>query len=334
MLRSVKVHDTERVRYTKVLHRLCIVGLGLMGGAVGIAARKSGVATRVLGVADKSETIDAARAIGAVDEATLNLRDGVKDADLVVLAVPVSMIPDVANAVIPACREGTIITDIGSSKAAVVAAVEHLVAQHKNGVLFVGSHPIAGSEKNGIESAGEVNLQGAPCVLTPTPNTDHEAYRRVDDFWKALGLKTSRLSPDDHDAVLARSSHLPHILSYALLNVQTERSLSLSGSGLRDMARLAGSDVALWTDIIAQNAGDVNKVLRECIVQLQELAQELEQLAQPGTPTAEAARERIFRFLADARQRYDKRYAPEEPAEPEAEPAGENIRSRDTQIML
>lgn len=307
-----------------------------MGGAVGMAARRSGVATRVTGVGDKPETIAAARALGAVDEATLDLREGVKDADLVVLAVPVSMIPEIASAVIPLCQEGCVITDLGSSKAAVVAAVDQLAAKAKNGVHFVGSHPIAGSEKNGIEAAGEVNLQGAPCVLTPTPTTDHEAYRRVDDFWKALGMKTMRLSAEEHDAVLARSSHLPHILSYALVNLQTERSLTLSGSGLRDMSRLSGSDVALWTDIVTQNAHEISKLLKECVQELGELAEEIEQLSHPGTPAAEAARERLFRFFADAKQRHDKRYAQAAPAEPdvdEEEKSPESIRSRDTQIM-
>lgn len=297
-----------------VLHRVCIVGLGLMGGAVGMATRKSGAATRVLGVGDCPETIEKARALGAVDESTLDLREGVRDADLVVLAVPLRMIPDVARSVLPHCRQGTIITDLGSSKAAVVAAVDDLIARTKAPVYFVGSHPIAGSEKTGIEAAGEVRLEGASCVLTPTPATDHEAYRKVDEFWKALGLKTMRLPPDEHDAVLVRSSHLPHLLSFALVGAQTSRSLQLSGPGLRDMTRLAGSAPELWTEIFAQNGVELTKVLSEFGRELLRLAGEIEALSQTGTPAAEAARERVFRYLADARTRHDERYkqAPKE----------------------
>lgn len=304
-----------------------------MGGAVGMAARRVAAATRVTGVADRPETIQIAKSMGAVDEATMDLREGVRDADLVILAVPVSMIPEVAAAVIPSCHEGTILTDLGSSKLAVVGAVEQILQKSKAAVHFVGSHPIAGSEKNGIECANAVNLNGAACVLTPTPSTDHEAYRRVDDFWKALGMKTMRLSPDEHDAVLARSSHLPHLLSYALMNLQNNRSLSLSGTGLRDMARLSGSDVALWTDILVQNNHEVSKVLREYILELQEIAEEIEQLAQPGTPAAEAARERLFRFLADAKESHREHYSAEEKDEPADAMTDETLRSRDTQII-
>jgi len=298
-----------------------------MGGAIGMAARKVGAATRVLGVADHLATIEKARLLGAVDDATMDLREGVRDADLVILALPVCMIPEVVQAVLPMCREGTIITDTGSTKAAVVPAVEKLIAQFKAPVYFVGSHPIAGSAKSGIEAAGEVQLVGAPCALTSTANTDGESYHRVDEFWKALGMKTLRLSPEDHDAVLARSSHLPHLLAFALMGMQTERSLQLSGPGLCDMVRLAGSDVRMWTDIFTQNAAEVVHVLKEYIHDLQEIETVLELLTRTGTPGAESARERMFRVLADARQRHDKRFAEESapPASHQSDP--------DTQVL-
>ncbi|MCZ7649407.1 MAG: prephenate dehydrogenase [Planctomycetota bacterium] len=314
-----------------MVHRLCIVGLGLMGGAVGLTARRRGAATRIVGVGDRSETIEQARRMGAVDDATVDLREGVRDADLVVLAVPVRLIPDAARSVLAACRPQTIVTDLGSSKAGVVAAVEALIAQTKAQAFFVGSHPIAGSEKSGIESAGEVRLEGAACVLTPTPATDNESYRTVDEFWKALGMKTHRLSPEDHDAMLARSSHLPHLLSYALIHAQSGRSLQLAGPGLRDMTRLSGSDVRLWVDIMQQNAGELARVMKEFAAEMQHLAQEVEMLAMAGTPGAESARERLFRYLADAKQRHDEQFAAA-PA-PSEEPKDENLRSKDTQVV-
>ena len=291
-----------------VVHRLCIVGLGMMGGAIGLQARRLGVATRVIGVADSKDTIEKARLKGAVDDATLDIREGVHDADLVILCVPVRTILDAAAAVIPACREGTIVTDIGSSKNYIVKQIETFLHKNKSKVLFVGSHPVTGSEKKGIDASEQILFNNAPCVITPTQHTDIEAYRKVDEFWKALGLKTSRLPPDEHDAVLARSSHLPHILSAALVSVQTDKSLDISGPGLRDMARLAGSDPAMWTDIAEQNATEVARALKELGQEIVRLSQEVEMLAMHGTPGAEAARERIFRFLADARQRHDKRY--------------------------
>lgn len=286
----------------------------MMGGAIGMAARKTGAAARVVGAADSNDTIERARLKGAIDDASLDLRAAVQNADLVILCVPVRTILDAAAAVIPVCREGAIVTDIGSSKGVIVHEVEALIHRTKSKAFFVGSHPIAGSEKKGVDAADAVDLNGAPCVITPTQQTDIEAYRKVEEFWKALGLKTYRMQPDEHDAVLARSSHLPHILAAALISLQTDKSLEISGPGLRDTTRLAGSDPAMWTDIADQNAFEVSKALKELGQEVLSLANEVEMLSRHGTPGAEAARERLFRFLADARQRHDKRFA-EKPKE-------------------
>ena len=269
-----------------VVHRLCIVGLGMMGGAIGMATRRTGSAARVVGVADSQATIESARMKGAVDDATVSLRDAVQDADLVILCVPVRTILDAAAAVIPVCREGTIVTDIGSSKLVIVKQVEALIHKLKSKVHFVGSHPVTGSEKRGIDALEHVTLEGAPCVITPTQHTDIESYRKVEEFWKSIGLRTLRLSPEEHDTVLARSSHLPHILAAALVNVQSDRSLDISGPGLRDMTRLAGSDPAMWTDIAEQNAHEVAKALRELGQEVLRVAQEVEMLEALGTPGA------------------------------------------------
>lgn len=303
-----------------MFRRLCIVGLGLMGGAVGLAARKNGAGLRVVGVTGQPQSMDKARLLGAVDEATLDLQAGVRDADLVMFCLPVRLIPIMAQSALPALSRGTVLTDVGSTKRGLVAALERLIQSQKAPVHFVGSHPLAGSEKTGLEAAPSVHLEGATCILTPTPATDNEAYHRVDDFWKSLGMKTVRLPPEEHDAVLARSSHLPHLLASALVNAQSDRSLSLSGPGLRDMTRLAGSDIALWTDIFAQNAAEVGRVAKKLGEEVLRLAEELEALAAEGTPGAEAARERLFRYLADARQRHDARFIapPDQPA-----PAGD-----------
>jgi prephenate dehydrogenase len=282
----------------------------MMGGAIGLQARRMGVASRVIGVADNNETMERARQKGAVDEATLDLRQAVLDADLVILCVPVRTILDAAASVLPVCRDGTIVTDIGSSKGVIVQQLESFISKQKIKAHFVGSHPITGSEKKGIEAADQVILQGALCVMTPTQQTDIDSYRKVDEFWKALGLKTTRLSPEEHDAVLARSSHLPHLLAAALIALQSDKSLEVSGPGLKDMSRLAGGDPSMWTDITEQNAYEVARALKELGLEITRLGEEVEMLSMRGTPGAEAARERLFRFLADARQRFDKRYAP------------------------
>ena len=296
-----------------------------MGGAIGLAARRTGAANRVVGAADNAETIERARLKGAVDDASVDLRAAVQNADLIILCVPVRTILDAAAAVIPACREGAVITDIGSSKGVIVRDIEALIHKSKAKVSFVGSHPIAGSEKKGIDAADQVQLEHAPCVVTPTQQTDIEAYRKVDEFWKALGLKTYRMPPDEHDAVLARSSHLPHILAAALIDIQTDRSIEISGPGLRDTTRLAGSDPTMWTDIAEQNATEIAKALKELGQEILNLANEVDMLSRHGTPGSEAARERLFRFLADARMRHDKRFIdkPREQAKADAAEAAE-----------
>src|SRR5579862_8374504 len=142
-----------------------------MGGAIGMAARRKGSASRVIGVADSRDTIDKAMAKGAVDDATLDLRGAVADSDLVILCVPVRSIMAAAQAVLPACRDGAIVTDIGSSKAIIVRDIENLIHKTKSKVHFVGSHPVTGSEKKGIDASEHVNIDGAPCVITPTQHT-------------------------------------------------------------------------------------------------------------------------------------------------------------------
>lgn len=303
-----------------MIHRLSIVGLGMMGGAIAMGARRTGAASRIIGVAHNENTVQNAKQSGVVDEATLDLRLGVSDADLVILCVPVRTILDAAATVVPACREGTVITDVGSTKTVIVREIEALIARTKAKVFFVGSHPVTGSEKKGFHAAETVRLDNATCVLTPTPRTDNEAFKKVDEFWKTLGLKTLRLAPEEHDAVLARSSHLPHLLAAVLVDLQTDRSLEICGPGLRDMTRLAASNPAMWTDIAEQNSSEICKALKELGQDAMRLSEDVEALAAHGSPGAAAARERLFRFLADARQRHEKRFeTPPKPVKPESD---------------
>jgi prephenate dehydrogenase len=280
----------------------------MLGGAIAMAARRTGAAGRILGVANKDSTAQNARQSGAVDETTLDLRVGVGDADLVVLCVPVRTILDVAATVVPACRDSTVITDIGSTKSMIVREMEALIARTKSKSFFVGSHPLTGSEKKGFGAAETVRFDGATCVLTPTPRTDTEAYKKVEEFWKTLGLKTMRLAPEEHDAVLARSSHLPHLLAAVLITLQTDRSLDICGPALRDMTRLAASNPAMWTDIAEQNSPEICRALKELGQEAFRLAEDVEALAARASPGAESARERLFRFLADASQRHSEHF--------------------------
>src|SRR5690606_30291992 len=171
----------------------------------------------------------------------------------------------------PALRQGAIVTDVGSTKRSVVQAGEQLLPA---GVHFVGSHPMAGSEKRGVEFARTDLLQGAMCILTPTPRTDAEALSCVKAFWESLGMRTCAMPAEEHDRRLADVSHLPHAVAAALMLMQEEASLQLAGKGFLDTTRIAGGDGALWRDIFLDN----RDIVRECLARMRDWMHRLVEL--------------------------------------------------------
>lgn len=269
-----------------------------------MAVRRRGAADYVVGVTARAQTLEKAKEAGAIDEGTLDPCVGVAEADLIIISVPGRLQEEITRTVLPACRDGALLTDVASTKAVHVEATEKAVAELNPKVRFVGSHPLAGSEQRGIEAAPLLRLDNAWCVLTPRSSGEQEACRELEEFWRALGMRTKRLSPEEHDEILARSSHLPHLLSTVLIALQDNRSLELSGSGLQDTTRLAGGDPDLWTDICMKNWSALSRALTKCGEELTELAATTAAFSRPGTPEAEAARERLFRSLADSKDLY------------------------------
>ena len=232
------------------LHVLTIVGVGLIGGSIGLAARRRGLVPRVRGVGRNQASLDRARALGAIDETFLDLDRAVAGADLVVFCTPVDRIAAQALEAAPHCSPGAVLTDAGSTKATIIHAVEGKLPA---GVTFVGSHPLAGSEKRGPEAA-DVNLfQDRWTVLTPTETTDSAALGRVAAFWHGLGSRTRIMSPEDHDRALALTSHLPHLVASALAGLLPNEWRELTASGFRDTTRTAAGDPALWSAIFDHN---------------------------------------------------------------------------------
>ena len=171
-----------------------------------------------------------------------------------ILATPVGLFENLLREIAPALSDGAIVTDVGSTKRSIVAAAEAILPKKAR---FVGSHPMAGSEKRGVEFARADLFDNATCLLTPTAHTDPQATRFVEQFWVELGMKTVRLSPVDHDQRLADISHLPHALAAALVLMQEEAALSLCGKGFLDTTRIAGGDGGLWRDIFLDNADNL-----------------------------------------------------------------------------
>jgi prephenate dehydrogenase len=236
------------------IQTLTIVGVGLIGGSIGLAAKRRGMADRVLGVGHQRPALEQAVDRGAVDEAFLDPAEAVRRADVVVFCTPVDQIAAQVLAAGADCSPGALLTDAGSTKAEIVGAVD---GQLPAGVAFVGGHPLAGSEKRGAEHADAGLFQGRVTVLTPTARTDPAALERAAAFWRALGARVRLMSPDDHDRAVALTSHLPHLVAAALAGLLPPELHDLTASGFRDTTRVAAGDSALWTAIFVQNRGPV-----------------------------------------------------------------------------
>lgn len=230
--------------------RLSILGVGLLGGSLGLAVKSRVKGCVVAGYGHRRETLDTALNCAAIDEGYDRPQEAVRGADLVVLCTPVGLLEPMLREIAPALAPNTIVTDVGSTKRTVVAAGERYLS---TGATFVGSHPMAGSEKRGVLYARADLFEGARCIITPTERTQPQALAHVEGFWKTVGMRTTRLSPAEHDQLVAEVSHLPHAVAAALVALQDERALPLAGNGFMDMTRIAAGDGGLWRDIFADN---------------------------------------------------------------------------------
>ena len=236
-----------------LFERAAIVGVGLIGGSLALAARKAGLIGTVVGVGRGEANLATARERGIVDRTTHEL-SAIGPTDLVVLAVPLRSTEPVARALLPYLKPGTVVTDVGSVKAPIVAKLDALCAP---ATPFVGAHPIAGSEQAGAAAADAELFRGARCVLTPTVNTDVHALERVEALWRGVGALVERMTPEAHDRALAWTSHLVHVVAYALAQAIDATDPALfryAGPSLRDATRVAGSAPALWAEILLTNA--------------------------------------------------------------------------------
>jgi prephenate dehydrogenase len=239
---------------------VAIVGVGLMGGSLGLALRDRGLAREVIGVGRRAASLRRARHCGAVTRTTTRLDRAVVDADLVVVCTPVADVVDHVCEAARHCRPDTLLTDVGSTKEWIV---RELSARLPAGPVFVGSHPLAGSEKTGPEHARPDLFEGRVTVVTPSRQTDPESVQRVESFWAALGSQVVRMTPRAHDQVLARVSHLPHLIAAALAAATSLEDLPLVAGGWKDTTRVAAGDPRLWVPILGTNRDQVLKSLAQ-----------------------------------------------------------------------
>lgn len=245
-----------------MFRKVTVIGIGLLGGSLAMAIKKNHLAREVVGVSRRQAALQYALKNKIIDHGSSNIVKSVENADLVVLATPIQTILTLITTLGAHLKRGCIVTDVGSTKATIVQAAQKHFPNH---VLFVGSHPLAGSEKKGIEFSTASLFEQSHCLLTPTDKTNKGALDKVSEFWTRAGAKIKTISPDEHDTIVAYTSHVPHLLAYGLMDAIPSDYLPFGATGLRDTTRIASSNPELWADICMQNAKNMTKSLDDII---------------------------------------------------------------------
>jgi prephenate dehydrogenase len=283
------------VRWKKV----SLIGVGLLGGSLGLALRKGGLSEKVVGFVRRPGSIRECERVGAVEKATLNLEEAVLGADLIVLCTPIAQMRPLVDRMFEAIGPGTVITDVGSVKACIVRDLEPIATRAQ--AFFIGSHPMAGAEKMGVASARADLFEKAVCVVTQTRRSNPTALKKVENLWKAIGCRVILLEAEMHDALVSRSSHLPHLVAATLVNrvldpKAPKQQADLCANGFRDTTRIASGSPEMWRDIAMANRKHIGESLTQLIRDLQKV-QRLISKADMGS---------IERFLTFAKLRRDK----------------------------
>jgi prephenate dehydrogenase len=279
-------------------NNISVIGAGLLGGSIALAVKHRGLATKVTAFVRSDSTLKLCKRLEIADVVTQDLKTAVENSELVILCTPLSQMTELAGQMQPFLKSGTIVTDVGSVKGCVVTELEPIL--RKGGVEFVGSHPMAGSEKTGASSARANLFHNAICLVTPSARSSAKAVAEVEGFWKALGGSPIRMSPDAHDDLVSRSSHLPHVVAaeianYVLSPVHPKEQALVCANGFRDTTRIASGSPEMWRDIALANRKNLSRVLGVFIEDLQEFQLALER------KDVEAIEE----FFAKAKQRRD-----------------------------
>lgn len=275
----------------KPWNTVAIVGVGLIGGSIGLALRRRGLAQEVFGIGRRRESLVLAEQIGAVTQTSLDPAAAAA-AELIVVCTPVGRIAADVLAAAQHCKPGTLMTDAGSTKSEIVAAIDGKLPV---GVTYLGSHPLAGSEKSGAAAADGELFAGRTVVMTPTEYSRHDDLQALTGFWESLGARVTVMTPQDHDRALASTSHLPHLVAAALASATAPADLALSAGGWADTTRIAAGDPELWTQIFLSNQRHLLAALDKC----QDAMDALRVALQRGDSDL------LRKLLADAKQRRD-----------------------------
>ena len=262
-----------------MIERLCVIGVGLIGGSLARAVREAGFCQEVVGAGRNPQNLQTAVDLGVIDRYETDLGKAVAGADMVLVSVPLGAMAAVFAAINGHLPEHAVLTDAGSAKGSVIDAVREAFGGLP--ASFVPGHPIAGTEQSGVEVSFASLYQGRRVVLTPLPETDSHALDRVRDMWEAAGAEVTEMDPVHHDAVLAATSHLPHVLAYALVESLARLSdddevFKYAAGGFRDFTRIASSDPVMWRDICLANGDAIQLMIEHFVADLQELTAAIE----------------------------------------------------------
>jgi prephenate dehydrogenase len=251
--------------------KITIVGVGLLGGSIGLAVRRHRLAGEIAGFVRRAASLKDCEKAGAVDYAVTDLLAAVSNADLIILCTPLAQMRSLAEKILPALKRGAIVTDVGSVKAGVVRELESLVKTA--GAHFIGSHPMAGAEKTGVAAARADLFENAVCVLTPTKKSDQRSVRRLEQFWKSLGARVLKMDAAQHDLLVSRSSHLPHVVAATLAGLvldpkQPKARAGLCANGFRDTTRIASGSPEMWRDIALANRKNLSRSVDAFVAEL------------------------------------------------------------------
>lgn len=282
--------------------KVALVGLGLLGASLGLALRGKRLAGRVSGYVRRQASLQECLRLGVADEVSMDLQATVCEADVVVLCTPLGQMRTLADQMLPALRPGALVTDVGSVKESVVRELDPLIAGA--GAFFLGSHPMAGSEKTGPAAARSDLFDRAVCILTPTPESDEGAMHRLRSFWESLDMRLLVMSPSRHDELVARSSHLTHVLAASLANLVLDPTLppeqaTVCAGGFRDSTRVASGSPEMWRDIALANRAQLCRAMDAFGERLRELREAI----------AGGDAQVIETFFAQAKERRDRWHA-------------------------
>jgi len=249
----------------KKLRQVTVIGLGLLGSSVTLAVSRGNRGVKTAGYSHRAATRRRARKLGVADVIFDDIREGVADADIVIMATPICTFEETFKTIGPALKKGCIVTDVGSTKVLPHKWAKKTLPKYVN---YVGSHPIAGSEQRGVEFGRDDLFDGTGCIITKDASTNSSAIQTLKKFWSLLGCRVSMMTPQQHDKILGNVSHLPHVVAAALLNASDSDELKSCGKGFMDTSRIASGPANIWADIFHTNSANICKGIDRIIKEL------------------------------------------------------------------